>query len=584
MSTKSDPSSERVINYLAQPGSLDLKFRILDSPVSDMFEIPRLDIRNWKFRFGDSSKLLPLDRRGIRKPERQFAMFCLSFVLLVFLSPFQGANGIGSAHDAVPSSSRQAQAVYDRGLAYLHSYSWNEAERSFNQALRLDPKLALAYVGLSYAYKELNDSAAARAALHRAAAIDEHDRQHIEIRKVQMEAEDAPHDAAKLAAYRRALDDAIAKFPSDEELWLQRGVAESSDPADRGQGGAGTAVRFYEQALKLAPDHFAAHHFLIHAFENTGRMDEALKHASMYAKMAPASPHARHMHGHALRRVGRIDEAVAEFETADRLETEFLKATNIAPEHEWHYHHNLDLLAISYQYLGQMTKAERLLKESFAIPSNLAVQEFNKREWPVFLLGRSRPQEAVAAANVMIAHSSPLIRATGHIEAGHVMLAVGRFQQAADEANAALRELKSAPDGAALVAASLERLQGEFFLRTGQREKGRATLDQVIQKVRAAPGPDEWTQALFTLEAIARAAREAGDWDYASRVAKQMLEHDRSYAGTHYALALAAEHAGDSNTGRAEFALAEKFWDKADTNLAELRAIRDRQQNNRSQR
>jgi tetratricopeptide (TPR) repeat protein len=331
---------------------------------------------------------------------------------------------------------------------------------------------------------------------------------------------------------------------------------------------------FYEGALKLAPDHFAGHHFLIHAFENTGRIEEALMHASIYAKMAPASPHARHMHGHSLRRVGRIDEAVAEFELADRIEKEYLKTENIGAEHEWHYHHNLDLLATSYQYIGQMAKAERLFKESFEIPSALAVQEFNKREWPVFLLSRGRPQEALAAASVMIAHSSPLIRATGHIQAGHAMLATGRFQQAADEANAALRELKSASDGAALVATSLEELQGEFFLRTGQREKGRMTLDQAIQKVRSAPGPDEWTQALFTLEAIARAAREAGDWEYAARVAKQMLEHDKSYAGTHYALALSAEHAGDSSKARSEFALAEKFWNKADTNLSELREIR----------
>lgn len=109
-------------------------------------------------------------------------------------------------------------------------------------------------------------------------------------------------------------------------------------------------------------------------------------------------------------------------------------------------------------------------------------------------------------------------------------------------------------------------------------------VGQVIQKVRAAPGPDEWTQALFTLEAIARAAREAGDWEYAARVARQMLDHDPAYAGAHYALALAAERAGDNNTARMEFTLAEKFWKKADANLAELRDIRSRQQNNRSGR
>jgi tetratricopeptide (TPR) repeat protein len=482
-------------------------------------------------------------------------------------------TGIGKAHDTTSTSSPQARAFYDQGLAYLHSYAWIEAARSFNQALKFDPKLALAHVGLSYAYFEQNDPAAARASLERAVAADEHDRHHIEIRKAQMAAEAAPGDARKLDAYRRALDAALTQFPSDEELWLQRGVAESFDPADRGQGSPATSVRFFEQALRLAPEHFASHHFLAHAFENTGKIEEALKHASIFASMAPSSPHARHMHGHELRRAGRIDEAVSEFETADRIETEYLKTENIPAEHEWHYQHNLDLLATSYQYLGQMTKAERLMKQCFAIPSNLAVQEFNKREWTMFLVSRGRTEEALTAARAMMAHSSPLIRATGHVEAGHALLSSGRMQQAAGEANAALRELRSAADGAALVATAVEQLQGEFFMRSGQREKARAMLDEVIRKVRAAPGPDQWTQALFTIEAIARTARESGDWDYAGRVAKQMLEHDPLYAGTHYALALSAEHIGDNSTARSEFALAQKYWDKADPTLAELGEI-----------
>lgn len=35
-------------------------------------------------------------------------------------------TGIGSAHDAVSTPSREAQAFYDQGLAYLHSYVWLE--------------------------------------------------------------------------------------------------------------------------------------------------------------------------------------------------------------------------------------------------------------------------------------------------------------------------------------------------------------------------------------------------------------------------------------------------------------------------
>ena len=68
-----------------------------------------------------------------------------------------------------------------------------------------------------------------------------------------MAAEDAPRDAAKLAAYRKALDTAIAAFPNDVELMLLRGVAESPDPADRGQGSVTASIPFFERALKARP-------------------------------------------------------------------------------------------------------------------------------------------------------------------------------------------------------------------------------------------------------------------------------------------------------------------------------------------
>lgn len=494
------------------------------------------------------------------------------FLLETSSRPVPARAGIGSAHDGVSTASKEAQAFYDQGLAYLHSYVWIEAARSFNQALRLDPRLAMAHAGLTIAYTELNAAPAAHAALARAKvlAATDHDRRHVAARALQMAAEDAPGDAAKLAAYRAALDEALATFPEDEEFWLQRGQAESADPAERGQGSVAGSVPFYDRALALAPGHFAPHHYLTHAHENSGRLPEALMHGGTYAKMAPGIPHARHMNGHNLRRAGRIDEAITEFAAADALETAYFATEKVPVEYDWHYQHNLDLLATSYQYVGQMNKAEALFKTAFAIPSALVVQEFNKREWPVFLLARGRWQEALDAAGILAAHRSPVVSATGHVAAGQARLALGQYKTAADEGNTALRLMRGA-EGAGLVADALQAFQGEFLLRTGHTDKGRPMLEDVVRKVRARPGPDAWAQALFTIEAIARAARDVGDWDFAAWAARQMLEHDPRYAGSHYALALVAEHRGDAHTARAERALVEKYWSRADPGLTELK-------------
>jgi tetratricopeptide (TPR) repeat protein len=483
-------------------------------------------------------------------------------------------TGIGTVHDDAGTKSVAAQRFYDQGLAYLHNFVWIEAARSFHQALRLDANLALAQVGLSYAYIELNKPPEAQQAIAKAQTLSaragDHIKRHVKARALQMAAEAADGDASKLASYRKELDGAIAAFPNDAEFLLLRGIAESPDPADRGQGAVVGSVPYFERALKLAPGHFGPHHFLTHAYENSGRMNEAADQAAIYATQAARVPHAVHMHGHELRRLGHITEAIARFEAADKLQRDYMAREKIAPEFDWHHAHNLDLLAASYQYTGQVKKAEALLKESFNIPTNLLVQAVSKREWPAFLLARNRPAEALAAAQMLMTELNLVVQATGHIEAGFAQLAMNRPADGAQSSNAALRALRAAQGGQGLASIALEALQGEFLLRTGQRDKGRSVIERAAQKWRGLPGPDAWTQSLFRLEALARAARNVGDWELAARMAQLMLEHDPNYAGTHYALALVAQHDGNTATTRREFDLAVKAWANADKDLPEL--------------
>jgi tetratricopeptide (TPR) repeat protein len=516
----------------------------------------------------------------LQSPSAQHAAHVIPTVPQSLLErPVPIRSGIGVVHDDAGTKSQEAQAFYDQGLAYLHSFVWIEAARSFHQALRHDPNLGLAHAGLSYCYIELSKPAQAKQAIATAqtlaARASDHERRHIEARALQMAAEDAPRDASRLAAYRKSLDAAIAAFPNDVELLLKRGMAESPDPAERGQGSVLASVPFYERALKLSSNHLAARHYMAHAFENNGRMKEAVDAASSYASQAANVPHARHMHGHELRRTGRITEAIAQFEAADTLQRDYLAREKVAPELDWHHAHNLDLLAASYQYVGQMRKAEGLLKQSFALPSSLLAQVVNKRDYLAFLVGRNRLEEALAAAKTLSSHPHPVAQAAGHVEAGFALLAMNRFAEGANASNAALRALKAAPDGQALAVIPLEALQGEFRLRTAQREQGRQGMERAAQKWRALPGPDAWTQSLFRLEALARSARQVGDWSLAARMAQLMLEHDPDYAGTHFALGLVAQHDGNVDTARREFALAAKAWAQADKDLVELKTIAD---------
>ena len=496
-------------------------------------------------------------------------------------------KGTGTVHEQVTTASKDAQAFYDQGLAYLHSYVWVEAARSFNQALRHDAKLAMAYIGLSRAYSGLDDPKAAKESFEKAQSLAEgvskREQRRIAVRGKQLEALSDLSNPAKHLEYKKAIDDALAVYIDDAELWLLRGNAEEPTAAGRGQRGGAASTAFYEKVFAISPDNFAAHHYLIHSYENIGQMEPALKHGEIYSRLAFAIPHAHHMYGHDLRRVGRITEAIAVFRKAYDLENTYYEAENIPSDYDWHHQHNLDLLSTSYQYLGQMKTAEQLMKQAFDIKSVNEGLEFAKKEWPRFLLGRGRKEEALAATDALIKGKYPMPRATGHLIAAQILLSMNRIPEAKEAINKAEAQTRDATrivtgvvGTSTAFAPELEALRAEVLLRDGKAEEGRAQFKEVERKLRALLGPDAWSQALFRLESIAKAAREIGDWELAEYTAKQMLEHDPAYAGSHYALALVAEKKGDRSLAEKEFARAEELWRNADADLPELAHARAR--------
>jgi hypothetical protein len=156
----------------------------------------------------------------------------------------------------------------------------------------------------------------------------------------------------------------------------------------------------------------------------------------------------------------------------------------------------------------------------------------------------------------------------------HALMAMNRMAEAAQEAKAARKELASSGRRAEFVAPYFEALEGEMLLRAGQMEKGSARLKEVMKKLRAEAGPDQWAQALFRLETIARVAREAGDWELAEYTARQMLDHDAAYGGSHYAMAMVAERKENTALAMQSWQAAEKYWSSADADLAEIKIIR----------
>ena len=493
-------------------------------------------------------------------------------------------NGVGNSREPVTTSSPQAQAFYDQGLNYLESYVWIEAARSFNQALRLDPGMAMAYIGLSRVYSGLDNPEAAKRLFERAKAlapgVSDRERRRIDIREKQLAALEDLENPVLFLAYKKSIDDALAADFEDPQLWLLRGNAEEANASGRGQRGTAASIAFYDKVLRLVPDHASAHHYLVHSYETMGRIDKALEHGEAFARLAPSIPHAAHMWAHDLRRVGRVDEAITQFLKANALERAYYEAEKIDPAFDWHHAHNLDLLATCYEHKGQMRLAEKTMREAAALGAVDATLAFSMRELPSFLIHRARYAEALEAARAMTRTKYPSSRAVGHALAGHALIGLGKIEAAGVELEAARRELEAVPRVApgiiprrAAVAPWVEGLRGELLLRTGKGAEGRAVLKEVQRVLRATPGPDAWTQTLFRLESMARSAREAGDWELAEYTAAQMLDHDPAYGGSHLAMALVLRRAGDAAGTTRHCEAARRYWRDADPDLPELLLI-----------
>lgn len=487
-------------------------------------------------------------------------------------------SDIGNVHEKVTTSARKAQAFYDQGLNYLNSYVWIEAARSFHQAARLDPHLAAAYLGLCRVYVALEDIPAARASLDKAqslsAGASDSERQKIEIQSRLVAFLEDKENLSKFVEYRKALYDALMSDPTDPGLWILRGFADEGPGAGRGQTGDVDSIAFYESALAVSPDNSAAHHYLAHSFENIGQTEQALTHSEAYLRHSLSIPHAHHMRGHELRRGGRIEDAIAEFRKANELEDAYYKAENIPAQYDWHRAHNLTLLAMCHQLLGQLKATEQLLSQAFALPAHSDIGEFARKQLPEYLLSRGRTQEALEQSQILLQSSSRMARFAGHTLIGRALVAMHRTEDAEKELKAARDELVLvSPNDADRLRSYSETLRAEILLSEGKSAEGVGLMKSIEKDLRASLGPDTRSQALIQLESIAFRAREMQEWALAELTAQEMIQLDPSYGGGYYALGLAAESQKDSALAGQQFAVAERLWSEADPDLPELNVL-----------
>ncbi|GAA4408921.1 hypothetical protein GCM10023187_31450 [Nibrella viscosa] len=480
-----------------------------------------------------------------------------------------------------PTSTRspKAQAFFEQGMAHLHGYQLVEAVRSFHEALRHDSTMAMAYVGLSRAYvqMEFQPYAAARNAAEQAKALvtyaSEREKEHIDLRFAQLKALESVGDLKALDEYRQRLKTALKHFPADAELWLLSGNAYEESALGRGQGSSPASIAIYEKVLQIAPDHPAAHHYLIHAYEGMTDYEKALYHGEAYARLSPRLPHALHMYAHDLMKTGKVDEAIAQMKAADAIERELYESAPYKAEYDWHHGHNIALLALSYQYQGRLKEAEALARESYAMgyPTDTNFLYYRKKSLPELLFVQGRYQEILPIAQSLIIAKTPAERLLGHYFLGLLQLqqqnlsAAQKSHKAAEAQLALIKPVYPTTRLAGFVKPYPKFLAALIRLHhTTTDAAGLAEIRAFQKAARDQYGPDGWIEALFQLEMIADAALKGPNTGFAKEAVQVLADHDPAYPGTHYLQAKLAQLNGDRKTADQQRELAVKGWSKAD--------------------
>jgi tetratricopeptide (TPR) repeat protein len=237
--------------------------------------------------------------------------------------PVQAARAAGPRLGTVAFETSCKPAVrddFDRGVALLHSFWHDEAQRVFEGIAMADPQCAMAYWGLAMThFHQLLDSPSSS---DLAAAAQE-------LARADTAAETSPRESAYIRAlhrffdgytredyivhaqhYSEAMSELSAAYPKDLEAKIFYALslltAESADLSNSKQ-----AVAILAPLLREHPDHPGIAHYIVHACDHPQMAQEGLEAARRYASIAPAAPHALHMPSHIFTRLGLWQDDIA---------------------------------------------------------------------------------------------------------------------------------------------------------------------------------------------------------------------------------------------------------------------------------
>jgi tetratricopeptide (TPR) repeat protein len=289
------------------------------------------------------------------------------------------AEEVGSVH-FVTSCSKSVSLSFNRAVALLHSFQYEQARQAFSDVASRDPKCAMAQWGVAMSYYHglwrNGNTAAGRDAFEKAKGVAAANPKTTAREVAYIEAldeiyrQDDKDQAAHDRAFEQKMGELQAAYPTDSEAAIFHALtldiaAPKTDKTFANQRKCGEIL---EPLFKLQPHHPGIPHYIIHCYDNPVLAEKSLGAARMYAKIAPASAHANHMPSHIFTRLGLWDESIRSNIRSEKLAAE-AEATSTNGEARDQRLHAMDYQAYAYLQSGQVKQAEAVLAKMNSLPS-----------------------------------------------------------------------------------------------------------------------------------------------------------------------------------------------------------------------
>jgi tetratricopeptide (TPR) repeat protein len=415
------------------------------------------------------------------------------------------ADRLGSVTFPV-SCSATTKPKFERAVAMLHSFWFEQADRAFSEIIASDSTCALAYWGRAMTLmgnpmtraaaspeRQRNGLALATRAKELSANATHREQMYADAALAYYTNHDTKDHLTRMKAHEQAFK-AIRDLHGDDmeaTIFYARTVVANAAPTDQTFKDQIMAGELLQPLFDKHPDHPGLAHYLIHAYDAPATANRGAKAAQAYAGIAPDAPHALHMPSHIFTRLGYWDESIETNARSARAEPDSNAAV-----------HPMDYMVYAYLQQGRMNAAKGVVSRATEQSDRFygGTLGYNFAAMPArYALEREMWSEA-AMLKAPPATSSPWVRAITHFARGVGAARSGKADQAKVELDT-LASLKAALDRAndsywativeaqRLATASWVALAGRDTAGALRLARQAADLEETVEKHPVTPGP-----------------------------------------------------------------------------------------------